>query len=46
MKQKRKHILKKILIFGIAVMLASCREGLYDETINQSNSFVFRKNFI
>ena len=37
MKQKRKHILKKILIFGIAVMLASCSEELFDEAIESSN---------
>jgi hypothetical protein len=38
MKQKRKHILKKLLIFGIAVLLASCSEDLYDEQINKNNS--------
>jgi hypothetical protein len=37
MKQKRKHILKKLLIFGIAVMLASCSEELFDEAIESSN---------
>ena len=43
MKQKRKHILKKLLIFGIAVLLASCSEDLYDDTINENNSVVARK---
>ena len=37
MKQKRKHILKKILIFGIAFLLASCSEELFDEAIESSN---------
>lgn len=37
MKQKRKHILKKLLIFGIAFMLASCSEELFDEAIDSSN---------
>ncbi len=37
MKQKRKHILKKLLIFGIAVLLASCSEDLYETESNKSN---------
>jgi hypothetical protein len=37
MKQKRKHLLKKFLIFGIAFLLASCSEELYDEAIGSSN---------
>jgi hypothetical protein len=37
MKQKRKHLLKKFLIFGIAFLLASCSEELYDEAIDSSN---------
>ncbi len=37
MKQKRKHLLKKFLIFGIAFMLASCSEELFDEAIESSN---------
>jgi hypothetical protein len=37
MKQKRKHILKKLLIFGIAVLLTSCSEELFDEAIESSN---------
>jgi hypothetical protein len=36
MKQKRKHIFKKLLIFGIAVLLVSCSEDLYDEELNQN----------
>lgn len=36
MKQKRKHIFKKLLIFGIAILLASCSEDLYDEEPNQN----------
>ena len=37
MKQKRKHILKKLLIFGIAVLLVSCSEDLYETDNNKSN---------
>lgn len=37
MKQKRKHLLKKFLIFGIAFLLASCSEELFDEAIGSSN---------
>lgn len=37
MKQKRKHLLKKFLIFGIAFLLASCSEELFDEAIESSN---------
>lgn len=42
MKQKKTHF-KKLLIFGIAFMLASCSEDLYDDTINENNSVVARK---
>ncbi len=47
MKQKRKHLLKKILIFGIAFLLASCSEDLYDEELNASKHTILvqRKNF-
>ncbi|WP_353149991.1 hypothetical protein [Flavobacterium sp.] len=37
MKQKSKHTLKKLLIFGIAFLLASCSEELFDEAIESSN---------
>ena len=47
MKQKRKPILKKLLIFGIAIMLSSCSEDLYDEELNASKHTILvqRKNF-
>lgn len=38
MKQKRKHLLKKLLIFGIAILLASCSEDLYEESQNDSKN--------
>lgn len=37
MKQKRKHLLKKLLSFGIALLLSSCSEELFDEAISSSN---------
>jgi hypothetical protein len=43
MKQKRKHLLKKFLIFGIAVLLASCSEELYDEAIDSSKKERLKK---
>lgn len=47
MKQKRKHILKKLLIFGIAFLLVSCSEDLYDEGLNANKHAILvqRKNF-
>lgn len=43
MKQKRKHLLKKILIFGIVFMLASCSEELFDEAIDSSNKATIKE---
>ncbi len=43
MKQKRKHLLKKFLIFGIAFLLASCSEELFDEAIESSNKRVIKE---
>ncbi len=36
MRQKM-QLIKKTIIFGIAIMLASCSEDLYDDQINESN---------
>lgn len=35
--RKKMQLIKKTIIFGIAVMLASCSEDLYEDQINKSN---------